>query len=230
MFTKLLHEFWRDEVGATVTLEHVMVGTVGTLGLVGGIASTSNALNDELNDFARAIRSFDQSYAVSGYSSDGFVQTGQPGCLNNGGGVSTGTSFQAYKAGSGFRQTSTSVTSGRARFSSLPNQVVQDADVAGTNGLRMRIEDDQPQLAPQVFQTQQFNEVVQPTPGVLIQPRQGYVVVDADGVIVEEEAVELQESTVTQQPAAQSKQTARGSRENDHPSATKETKSRRKDR
>lgn len=225
MFTKLLHEFWRDEVGATVTLEHVMVGTVGTLGLVGGIASTSNALNDELNDFARAIRSFDQSYAVSGYSSDGFIQTGQPGCLNNGG-ISTGTSFQAYKAGSGFRQTSTSVTSGRAQFSSLPNQVVQDADVAGTNGLRMRIEDDQPQfVAPQAFQTQQFNAIAQPVPGVLIQPRQECVVVDADGVIVEEEVTEHRASGATQR-----KQATRASREHDQPSATKETKSRRKDR
>lgn len=204
MLTRLLQTLWRDEVGATVTLEHVMVGTVGTLALVGGIASTSNALNDELDDFARAIRSFDQSYSVSGYTSNGTTQIGIPGCVN--GGFSSGTSFGAYKAGSGFRQTSTAVSSGRARFPNVSNQVFQESDLGAGSF--------------QTFEQPQQFSAAPPAAAFAPQP-QVYALVEADDDVLVEEQVTTQQ---VQKPAAQDCECQKSA------TATKETKTRRKAR
>ncbi len=206
MLTRLLQTLWRDEVGATVTLEHVMVGTVGTLALVGGIASTSNALNDELDDFARAIRSFDQSYSVSGYTSNGTTQIGIPGCVN--GGVSSGTTFGAFKAGSGFRQTSTAVSSGRARFSGFSDQAVQETDLGAASF--------------QVFEQPQQFTAAPPQAAYAPQP-QVYALVEADDNVLVEEITtqEVQKKQSAQDCECQKSEAA---------PAVKETKTRRKAR
>ncbi len=207
MLTRLLQTLWRDEVGATVTLEHVMVGTVGTLALVGGIASTSNALNDELDDFARAIRSFDQSYSVSGYTSNGTTQIGIPGCVN--GGFSSGTTFGAYKAGSGFRQTSTEVSSGRARLPNASTQVIQETDLGACSFQGFE-------------QPQQFTAVPPPAVGFAAQP-QAYALVEVDDGVLVEEAV------TTQQVQKQAAQDCECQKSTAAP-APKEAKTRRKAR
>ncbi len=96
----LLRKFWLDEVGATVSLETVLVATVGVLGVTAGVASLTSAVNSELGDVAQAVRSFDQTYAVNGFQMNGTVTTGVP-CT---GGSAASTTFASTTNGSGFIQ------------------------------------------------------------------------------------------------------------------------------
>lgn len=128
----LLRKLWNDELGATVSLETVMVGTVGVLAVTGGIATLADAINDELDEMALAVRGFNQSYTVSGYSANGTIQTGVP-CT---GGSVASTTYQSFKAGSGFQQSppnfNVQQTGSSGSFSSNVSNF--QADVAGTVG------------------------------------------------------------------------------------------------
>ncbi len=78
---KMLRALWRDEAGAVLSAEIVMVGTLGVIGASVGLAAVSKSVNDELTELAFAVRSLDQSYCIEG----------QEGCC-------------AWTAGSCFRQ------------------------------------------------------------------------------------------------------------------------------
>lgn len=64
----IFNDLWKDESGAVVTSELVLLGTVGVLGATVGLNQVSDALNGELQDVASAVRSLDQSYHVPGRS------------------------------------------------------------------------------------------------------------------------------------------------------------------
>lgn len=78
---RLINELWQDEYGLILSAEAVTVGTLGVLGAVAGLNMATTAVDEELKEFAYAIRSLDQSY--------GFV--GQQSC-------------RAWSAGSSYRQ------------------------------------------------------------------------------------------------------------------------------
>lgn len=63
----LLYKLWSDESGLVMSAEAVTIGTVGVLGAVVGMNAANSAINDELKEFASAIRSFDQSYGYAGH-------------------------------------------------------------------------------------------------------------------------------------------------------------------
>jgi Flp pilus assembly pilin Flp len=63
-----LRSFWNDEAGSVVSAELVTIGAVVAVGAVTGLQTVSNAVNDELKDVTRAIRSLDQSYSYRGFS------------------------------------------------------------------------------------------------------------------------------------------------------------------
>lgn len=60
----IFNDLWRDERGAVVTSELVLLGTVGVIGATVGAQKLSKALNEEMTDIAHAIRSLDQSYTI----------------------------------------------------------------------------------------------------------------------------------------------------------------------
>lgn len=62
---KLLQKLCRDEAGAILSSELVLVGTLGVVGATVGLSAISTAVNEELEDVAFAIRSLDQSYEVT---------------------------------------------------------------------------------------------------------------------------------------------------------------------
>lgn len=68
---RIFNELWRDERGAILTAETVMVGSVAVLGGVVGLNAAATAVNDEMTEMASAIRSLDQSYVIRGHSSCG---------------------------------------------------------------------------------------------------------------------------------------------------------------
>ena len=62
-----IRKFWRDEGGAVVSAEAVVVGTVVVAGATAGLKMVGQAANDELRDVARSLRSVDQSYVIHGF-------------------------------------------------------------------------------------------------------------------------------------------------------------------
>jgi Flp pilus assembly pilin Flp len=66
---QLLNALWRDETGAVLTAETVLVGSVAVLGVTVGLSTVATAVNDELTEMGFAIRSLDQSYGFAGHSS-----------------------------------------------------------------------------------------------------------------------------------------------------------------
>ena len=60
----IFNDLWRDERGAVVTSELVLLGTIGVVGASVGAQKVSKALNAEMTDLAHSIRSLDQSYVI----------------------------------------------------------------------------------------------------------------------------------------------------------------------
>ena len=62
----MLKSLWKDECGAIVSTELVLVITILGIGMIVGLATLRNAVVTELADTAEAIGSVDQSYTYSG--------------------------------------------------------------------------------------------------------------------------------------------------------------------
>ncbi|MCR9200093.1 MAG: hypothetical protein NXI04_15770 [Planctomycetaceae bacterium] len=62
----LVQRFWSDEDGVILSMETVLLGTIGVLGLTTGLSFLASAVNAELEDLGSAIRGVDQSFAVEG--------------------------------------------------------------------------------------------------------------------------------------------------------------------
>lgn len=60
---KLLGRMWKEEDGV-LTFEWVLLVTLLTIGVVGGIAGARDAIIDELGDVAQAMLALDQSYTI----------------------------------------------------------------------------------------------------------------------------------------------------------------------
>ncbi len=66
---QLVKDLWQDEHGLILSAEAVTIGTLGVLGAVVGLNMASTAVDEELKEFAFAIRSLDQSYGYVGHQS-----------------------------------------------------------------------------------------------------------------------------------------------------------------
>lgn len=60
---KLIARFWKEDSGA-LSFEWVTLNSVLVLGVVGGVASVRDAINDEMADLTEAMTSLDQSYVI----------------------------------------------------------------------------------------------------------------------------------------------------------------------
>src|SRR3990172_9136564 len=67
MMTRILHSFWRDERGAVLSAEAVLLGSVAVVGVTAGAKMTATAVDAELNEAALAFRRLDQSYSYGGF-------------------------------------------------------------------------------------------------------------------------------------------------------------------
>jgi Flp pilus assembly pilin Flp len=62
----MFKQLWRDERGAVISLELVMLTTIVGLGAITGYTAVRDAIVTELADVADAIAVLDQSYSISG--------------------------------------------------------------------------------------------------------------------------------------------------------------------
>jgi len=56
---------WKDEAGAIISSELVLVATILVIGMIVGLAAVRNAVVAELADVAQAIGNIDQSFSFS---------------------------------------------------------------------------------------------------------------------------------------------------------------------
>lgn len=63
--------FLADEDGFIVSAELVLIATLLVIGLIVGLSEVQHAVNEELNDFAEAIGSLNQSFVFTGLTSLG---------------------------------------------------------------------------------------------------------------------------------------------------------------
>ena len=59
----LLKRIWSDQDGV-LTFEWILLVTLLTIGIVGGLAAVRDAIIDELGDVAQAMLALDQSYEI----------------------------------------------------------------------------------------------------------------------------------------------------------------------
>ena len=116
---RLLNRLWREEVGLVVSAETMMVGTLGVIGAVAGIATATSSVNDEMSQLGQAFRGFNQSFSVTGTS----ISSGRGGMTaGTAGGASGG--FAVTTGASGFQQVAPSVDIQAARTQYLQTVAV----------------------------------------------------------------------------------------------------------
>lgn len=77
MTRQLLHRMWHEDEGV-LSYEWVMLVTLLTIGIVGGLAAARDGIIDELGDAAQAMVALDNSFRIDfplGFQIDG-VSTG----------------------------------------------------------------------------------------------------------------------------------------------------------
>lgn len=62
----MLMKLWKDEAGAIVSAEIVLVATILVIGMITGLASLRDAVIEELADVGAAIGALDQSFTICG--------------------------------------------------------------------------------------------------------------------------------------------------------------------
>ncbi len=72
----MLNKLWNDEVGAILSAEIVLVGTILVLGMLVGLVELQCSIVDELNDLGEAFGALNQSYTIAGSAS--FKPDGTP--------------------------------------------------------------------------------------------------------------------------------------------------------
>ncbi|MES2790701.1 MAG: hypothetical protein V4719_13905 [Planctomycetota bacterium] len=62
-----LKAFWDDERGFIISIELILIATIGVLGLIVGLSCLSSAIVAEYQDLGWAVRSLNQSYFFGGF-------------------------------------------------------------------------------------------------------------------------------------------------------------------
>lgn len=104
---QLSRSLWKDESGAILSAELVIVLTIVVLGMITGLSCLQQSVVSELQDVGRAIRSLNQSYAITGFvgcrktwgptsvtSGSRFTDTSSGIYLTNSGGAEIGGGFR----------------------------------------------------------------------------------------------------------------------------------------
>lgn len=65
----MLKAFFKDESGAIVSIEMILIITIAVIALIVGWSEVAKAVNTELNDISNAIGALNQDYAFTGYHS-----------------------------------------------------------------------------------------------------------------------------------------------------------------
>lgn len=73
----MLKNLLRDECGAVISAELVLVLTILVIGVIVGLSEVAVAVNTELNDISNAIGALDQSFFFTGFKGNGLAGQGK---------------------------------------------------------------------------------------------------------------------------------------------------------
>ena len=62
---RCVSHLWRDQLGVVQAAEMVLIATVVLIGVMVGMATWRDGINNEMADVAQALDDFDQSYTVA---------------------------------------------------------------------------------------------------------------------------------------------------------------------
>lgn len=65
---RLLMALWKDECGAVIATEYLMLGSIVAMGSAAGMASMRDSIVDEYKEFGKSTRELRQSYTAGGQS------------------------------------------------------------------------------------------------------------------------------------------------------------------
>jgi Flp pilus assembly pilin Flp len=68
----MLRKLTRDESGAVLSTELVLISSLLVIGLIVGLTELRDSIANELNDVGEAVGALNQSYSVSGQSGRGW--------------------------------------------------------------------------------------------------------------------------------------------------------------
>jgi len=68
---------WSDESGVVVSVELLLIVSIGALGLLVGLTEIAVSVNSELNDISNAVGALNQSYVIAGFRSNSTLHTGK---------------------------------------------------------------------------------------------------------------------------------------------------------
>lgn len=66
--TRLMLKLWNDDAGAIIAAEYLFFATILVIGVIVGLASVRDAINNELAELANAYLALSQAYTLSGQS------------------------------------------------------------------------------------------------------------------------------------------------------------------
>lgn len=64
MLRKLFAQLWKDEDGAIVATEYLMLGSIVAMGAASGMAAMRDSIVDEYKEFGQSTRELRQSYSI----------------------------------------------------------------------------------------------------------------------------------------------------------------------
>jgi len=64
MLRKLFVRLWKDESGAVIATEYLMLGSIVALGSATGLATMRDSVADEFGEFGNAVRDTRQAYSI----------------------------------------------------------------------------------------------------------------------------------------------------------------------
>jgi hypothetical protein len=72
----MISTLWKDDCGAILSTEMVLIGSVVLLGVVAGLATVRDAVTTELANFGGSISNLDQSFVLHGTRSHSAATAG----------------------------------------------------------------------------------------------------------------------------------------------------------
>jgi Flp pilus assembly pilin Flp len=75
MLRSLFVRLWKDESGAVIATEYLMLGSIVAIGSAGGMAAMRDSVVDEYKEFGQGVRETRQSYAAPAHRG-GAAKTG----------------------------------------------------------------------------------------------------------------------------------------------------------
>lgn len=68
---RMIRQLWNDDTGALIAAEYLFVATILVIGIVVGLTSLREAVNNELVELGNAILSLSQGFTVDGSTGSG---------------------------------------------------------------------------------------------------------------------------------------------------------------